>query len=255
MRVEVQVRTGNDEPSQGLSVKTLGTLRLSGEKLTRPKPLLMVAYLAHEGPTDRDRLARLFCAGARDRKDALSTALGRLKGLVDRGSPDDPRVRAVVSTDALEFQAAALQLDAREALARYGGPFVQGCDSKLSPELEDWVVSTREALASLARDLHLRAADACLIERELVQAWEHALAAVKLTVSHGLDPAPTLGFLRCVATPEFLVPETWWRSLTPEMGEAAPEGVVSSPIRQSVSDWLSSVSSVDTLFGAPSLTR
>lgn len=64
MRVEVQVRTGNDEPSQRLSVKTLGTLRLNGEKLTRPKPLLMVAYLAHEGPTDRDRLARLFCGAS-----------------------------------------------------------------------------------------------------------------------------------------------------------------------------------------------
>lgn len=218
---DVRTRTDDCTESEAtLSVKTLGTLRLSGRKLTRPRPLLLVAYLAHEGPTDRNRLARLFCSSARDQKDALSTTLGRLKGLVDRGSPDDPRVRATVSTDALEFQAAALQLDAREALMRYDGSFAQGCDSNLSPELEDWVVSTREALASIARDLHLRAATSCLAERHASTAWEHVSTAVKLTRNHALDSGPMLDFLHGVAGTGFLLPDSWWRSFASDVGDA-----------------------------------
>ena len=57
---------------------TLGRLRLEGTSLTRPKPLLLLAYLALEGPTPRTRLCRLFFDDAANPPDALGTTLRRL---------------------------------------------------------------------------------------------------------------------------------------------------------------------------------
>jgi hypothetical protein len=138
----------------GPGLRTLGGLSLAAPSgvglVTRPKPLLLLAYLAHEGPTDRDRLARLFFDTSRDARDALSTTLRRLGVLVARPRAGDRRIGTTVGTDAIAFQELVLTADPRVALASYGGPFCGGVDLRLGLELEEWLSSTRERLASHA---------------------------------------------------------------------------------------------------------
>jgi len=58
--------------------------------LTRPKPLLLLAYLTLNGPTNRRELVETFFRDADDARDSLSTTLGHLRraGTVER-LPDD----------------------------------------------------------------------------------------------------------------------------------------------------------------------
>lgn len=198
------------------TVITLGSLRVTDRRLTRPKPLLLLAYLAHEGPTDRERLARLFFHDAYDPRDALCTSLARLGDLVGRGSAGDARVEARVTADSQEFLAAALAYDPPTALVLYRGAFAEGHDRALGPELEEWVLSTRELLASVARDLHVQAARFSSARGDRPAAWTHAQAAVKLTEAHALDPTVTGGLLVDLVGSRYPVPEGWWRSLASE---------------------------------------
>ncbi len=62
-----------------MPLRTLGELALDGTPLHRPKPLLLLAYLAFEGATPRRRLAELFFGVTKDPADSLSTALKYLK--------------------------------------------------------------------------------------------------------------------------------------------------------------------------------
>ena len=202
------------EPVGVSRVVTLGALRVSSRRLTRPKPLLLLAYLAHEGRTDRQRLASLFFPEASDPRDALSTSLARLDDLVDRGTVDDPRVGANVNIDSHEFLAAACERDTEAALALYQGPFVQGFDKPLGPELEEWVVATRELLACVARDLYLQAARTAASRGDRHAAWRFAQFAVRLTEAHTLDPTGVTGLLHELAEVLFPVPDGWWRALS-----------------------------------------
>jgi hypothetical protein len=194
-------------------LRTLGALHLDGSPITRPKPLVLLAYLAHEGPTDRERLARLFFAGSREPRDALSTTLRRLEGLVDPVDVDR-RVRARVGTDALEFQRLAISSRPDVALARYRGTFIQASTVACGVEVEEWILSTREHLGSIARDLHLAAARAELRCNRTAAAWHHARASILLTESFALEPEPTAWVVQQLDTAGLPVPEGWWRTLT-----------------------------------------
>jgi DNA-binding SARP family transcriptional activator len=85
-------------------LRTFGSLVLEGSDFTRPKPLLLLSYLALEGPQDRRCLAELFWPGASDHLKSLTVALVRLR----KGAPgvieaDHERVWATVETDAERF--------------------------------------------------------------------------------------------------------------------------------------------------------
>jgi hypothetical protein len=60
-------------------LRTLGELTLEGTPLRRPKPLLLLAYLALEGPTSRRTLAALFFGDVKDPRDSLSATLKHLR--------------------------------------------------------------------------------------------------------------------------------------------------------------------------------
>ncbi len=47
-------------------LRTLGGLKLEGSDFTRPKPLLLLAYLALEGPKERRFLSELSWTGVTD---------------------------------------------------------------------------------------------------------------------------------------------------------------------------------------------
>ena len=60
-------------------LRTFGKLELEGTSLRRPKPLLLLAYLAIEGPQGRGHLAELFFPHSAKARANLSVALSRLR--------------------------------------------------------------------------------------------------------------------------------------------------------------------------------
>lgn len=62
-----------------MELRALGRLHVAGSALRRPKPLLLLTYLAMEGTKPRQHLSELFFSEARDAADALGTTLRRLR--------------------------------------------------------------------------------------------------------------------------------------------------------------------------------
>ncbi|WP_174369156.1 AAA family ATPase [Deinococcus sp. JMULE3] len=136
-----------------MQLKVLGQLALTGAVFTRPKPLLLLAYLALEGPTTRERLVEVFFGGERSGAARLRTTLNRLREV----SPDlivvqGTRVSTAVPCDAVRFAATLRDGDLQAAADLYGGSFVTGVAlSGWTPDLEDWVERTRQDLAGQQR--------------------------------------------------------------------------------------------------------
>jgi hypothetical protein len=206
------------------TLRTLGALRLEGAPLQRPKPLLLLAYLSCEGPTDRDHLARWFFADCDDARDALTTTLRRLGLLVGAVSAWDDRIRSRVASDALAFERDALSEDPEVALRRYQGAFLQGLQVTCSVEVEEWIFATRERLGSLARDLHVQVARFELGSGRLETAWDHAKSVMVLTETMGLDPEPAARLLQTFEARSLRVPDGWWRALTAFGFDRRPNG-------------------------------
>jgi hypothetical protein len=197
--VPMPTMTATNRNNSVPTLRTFGGLTLPGSDLTRPKPLLLLVYLALEGPTDRDRLARLFFAATSDPRDALSTTLRRLRGVVVTASADDARLTTQVATDALMFEERALRRDAPAALDYYRGAFLQGLDLAVGIELEEWILAKREAFAALARDLHVSLARGELSRRRQVSAWKHLRAAHAISSTFELEPRSDHAMLAGVA--------------------------------------------------------
>ncbi len=139
-------------------LRTLGGLALEGSRLTRPKPLLLLAFLSLEGPRGRRELADLFFSTATDPRDGLATALRHLRAagaLVEQG---EEHVASAVEADASallrDFDAYRYQA----VLERYAGAFLEGVTVDLGLELEEWLFTTREAIASRVRTAALHRA-------------------------------------------------------------------------------------------------
>lgn len=62
-----------------LRLQTLGGLSLEGVTFTRPKSLLLLTFLALEGPQERRYLAELFYSGVQRPLGGLSSGLARLR--------------------------------------------------------------------------------------------------------------------------------------------------------------------------------
>jgi tetratricopeptide (TPR) repeat protein len=159
-------------------LRTLGGLRLEGASFSKKKPLLLTAYLALEGPKSRRHLQELFWPRAEDQKNSLSVALSQLKraGVAIVGNEV---LEARVACDALLLKEALAQGRLDEARALYRGRFLEGADEDLSEELEEWVWSTREALAEALYGAHLREAEkrfALGLEEGGEALWRAALA-------------------------------------------------------------------------------
>ncbi|WP_448569681.1 tetratricopeptide repeat protein [Thermus sp.] len=139
-------------------LRTLGGLRLEGASFSKKKPFLLAAYLALEGPKSRRHLQELFWPRAEDPQNSLSVALSQLKraGVEVLGGEV---LEARVACDALLLREALGQGRLEEARALYRGRFLEGADEDLSEELEEWVWSTREALAQALYEAHRKEAE------------------------------------------------------------------------------------------------
>ncbi|WP_234503032.1 MULTISPECIES: tetratricopeptide repeat protein [Thermus] len=126
-------------------LRTLGGPELEGMRFGREKPLLLLAYLAVEGPKPRRHLAELFWPRARDALNSLAVALLQLRPL---GVVVGEEVLAArVDLDLpLVFQALK-EGRVEEALRLYRGAFLERLTLRLPEELEEWVWRKREAVA------------------------------------------------------------------------------------------------------------
>lgn len=170
-----------------MQLRTLGGLGLPGSDLRRPKPLLLLAYLALEGSKPRRFLEELFFLDAADPADALSTTLRRLRSVgavEDRGE----HVLCAVRCDAKELLESLDAGAVEAALPRYGGAFLETVRLPLGSELEEWVFETREFIAGRVRQAALGKAEAETSAGREETAWE--LGALAFGVSGGEDPTP-----------------------------------------------------------------
>ena len=135
-----------------MRLRTFGGLALDGEHEPRPKPLLLAAYLALEGPKDRGHLSELFWRDAKDPAASLRVALSQLRSRSEDLVRSEGRaVWTEVSTDAHELLT-DLERGSADRIEAYRGPFLAGVDGRVARnELEEWVLETRTFLASRIR--------------------------------------------------------------------------------------------------------
>ncbi len=138
----------------------LGGLALEPSAFTRPKPLLLLAYLHLEGPRSRREVAELFWQGSKDPMQGLRMALLQLKDVPEAIQSDEKRVWTDLPSDLSDLKTQLSQGNLREALARYKGPFLEGFALQdVSEELEEWLFQTRERIAGEVREAVLDLAE------------------------------------------------------------------------------------------------
>jgi tetratricopeptide (TPR) repeat protein len=169
---------------------TLGGLELSGSTFGRLKPLLLLSYLALEGPRERRHLAELFWPEASDPLNSLSAALTRLRkaapGALDA---DELRVWSTLGSDVDELFAQLEQDDLAQALALYRGPFLAGVAlPDWSAELEEWVYARREDIAARVQRALLKVAERVASQGSFAQAGRLAEQAYRLEAAPALEP-------------------------------------------------------------------
>ncbi len=172
-----------------MRLRTLGGLALSGSAFSRPKPLLLLAYLALEGPSERARLARLFWPRAKNPAGSLAVAVSQLR----RAGPDllfeeSGRLGTAVATDAEALASALAARDWQGVRTLYRGPFLAGVRLELGPELEEWLFSEREKYARWVAEAALALAEAALAEGALERVRAFAEEAQRRLGEVGLRP-------------------------------------------------------------------
>ena len=153
---------------------TLSGLRLEHTNFTRPKPLLLLAYLCLEGKKDRRFLAELFWPGASNHLNSLAKALSQLRqvGVIDN---DDTHAWATVSSDVNEFLDALGERDLGTVITLYQDSFLSGFYlPDWGTELEEWIYTTREFLAAHMREVWLELAEASRHPQEITRYAERA---------------------------------------------------------------------------------
>ncbi len=162
-------------------LRTLGGLALEGSSFRRPKPLLLLAYLAIEGPADRGRLATLFWPGHERPRQNLAVATSQLRaGMPGALTADGERLVAQVDCDVMELVAATTSGDWRRASQSYRGPFLDGYAVNVGAELEEWILDTRDYLGAIVGSSLVEGALDLIETSDLMQALELAERANRL---------------------------------------------------------------------------
>lgn len=170
-------------------LRTLGGLGIEGADFKRSKPLLLLCYLALEGPKARRHLADLFWQDAASPLGSLSVALSQLR----RSAPgsleaDAAQLRACLPADVQQFLDALAAEDVDRALALYRGSFLAGVHLDWGAELEEWVYATREFLAGQLREGLLRQAERSAAQARFGDAAALAERAYRLSDAPPLEP-------------------------------------------------------------------
>ncbi len=193
-----------------MRLRTLGGLDLIGAKLTRPKPLLLLAYLSLEGPKERRYLTELFWPRAKNPADSLAVALSQIR----RGAPgavweSSGRIGTGIETD-VEALAQKVAAGAwKEVIELAPGPFLAGLRLRLDTELEEWVYAWRERIDGWVAEAHLALAEAALAQGRKTTAQGHAEAAyVRLLGGSAPVPERVIKILRATGSARVQGPAT-----------------------------------------------
>ncbi len=168
---------------------TLGKLELKETTFSRPKPLLLLCYLALEGPQERRHIAELFWPEASDHMKSLGVTLAQLRREVPEAIEASPmQLCSLVDTDVKSLMTAIAQEDVEGICRLYKGAFLEGFYlNNWSAELEEWVYTKREHLAQLTRQAILKFADKKASEGEYSIAVKHAELAYNLAGAPHLE--------------------------------------------------------------------
>ncbi|WP_119673844.1 ATP-binding protein [Deinococcus sp. RM] len=136
------------------ALSTLGGLDLGGFR--KVKSLLLLVYVALEGPTPRRTLATLLWPGAARPEGSLRVALHALREVHPDVLGGEDRLITPLTSDAAHL----LTLRGEAAWDAYDGPFLHGVPlTGVSAEFEEWVETQRERLARHVQQEALRAAE------------------------------------------------------------------------------------------------
>jgi len=169
-------------------LKTLGGLKIDGGDFKRPKPLLLLSYLALEGAKDSKHLSELFFSQSANPSQQLSVTINRLKkGIPDAIARDaSKKLTAQMVIDAITMLEALELGNLEQGLELYDGKFLEGIDlPDTSPELEEWVFATREFIAHRVRQALLTLAEQ---EQDTSKACNYAESAYHLAGAP--EPSP-----------------------------------------------------------------
>jgi DNA-binding SARP family transcriptional activator len=170
-------------------LRTLGRLELEGTSFQRPKPLLLLAYLALEGPKPRRVLADLFFMDTADAFNSLSRAVSYLR----RDAPgsiesDEKRVWTTLECDVKHFLALLDAKDLDRAITLYKGMFLEGFDLPLGEELEEWLYAKREHFAGRLQSALLTLAEQSATRGDFAAASKRAEQAYLLESAPESEP-------------------------------------------------------------------
>ncbi|MFT2720828.1 hypothetical protein ACMT4L_12580, partial [Deinococcus sp. A31D244] len=171
-----------------MKLLTFGGVSVEGVTFRREKPLLLLAYLSLEGPQPRRRLASLFWPDAANPMNSLAQNLIRLRPLSGAVLEQAGRVEALIPSDAQAFRDHCRAARPADALTLYHGAFLDGLNADLNPDLEEWLLDTRETLAREARAAHLSLAEHHHARSEHPQAHAHATHAYHTPGAPPCDP-------------------------------------------------------------------
>ena len=155
---------------------TLGGLELNHCDFSRPKPLLLLTYLALEGPQDRGHIAELFFEPGPRARSNLSMALTRLRKAVPEAiGADELRVWTSIEIETQRFLNALQQRKWIQALKLYRGPFLAGLKlPNIKEELEEWLYEKREYFASQVQEVLLQVAEEEAAKGNFIEAAKKA---------------------------------------------------------------------------------
>ncbi len=180
-----------------MQLKTFGKVCLADCGFSRPKPLLLLAYLTIEGPQSRAALAQLFW-NTKNGKASLSVVLSQFKKECSvRVLSDQPGIDplpSLITCDAQALLEAIERRDLERVLELYQGSFLHDfgkplADLELSGELLDWVLEKREFYAAKVQNLLLEASENLLNDGDTKRAQLLAERAYNLPDAPELEPA------------------------------------------------------------------
>jgi predicted ATPase len=179
---EDQSSNARTSATQPTFLHTLGGLKLEPTPFTRPKPLLLLAYLALEGAQSRRHIAELFWPEASDHMKSLTVALAHLrKDAPGAIAADNNKIWTTVTSDVKELLEQLDKHESQKALELYQGAFLEGFYlAELGVELEEWVYKTREYIAGRVRGAMLELAETKAASGDFVKAAHCAEKAYRL---------------------------------------------------------------------------
>jgi predicted ATPase len=171
-----------------MQLVALGGLSLTSSPFTRPKPLLLLSYLALEGAQQRKHLAELFWQEG-NRMKSLSMAFTLLRqGAGNVVSVDAKQAKLTIDSDVQELLSALDKSDWQHAANLYTGAFLEGVVlDDWGNELEEWVYKTREYFAERVQYALLNLAEDAAERQDFETAVNHAERAYKLSGLGGTE--------------------------------------------------------------------